>query len=212
MAAERRDRARPGLAGGRRAHVVQDQALVFGCGEEELWGSRIESGRRRCLQGRGRTLESADHARERTAIAWELNVVWRELDPMSNRYIWPFSVDIATRDPSGLCAALSTTRTRNGTEAKWGAGMGVDTDSSLRMTHMFAKHPKLAAATGKGRAALSKSGGLSGVDGDISGAACGCVGSAFGVQRHRPRCMQGFRYGQIPTISVGRDWHRGLSI
>lgn len=51
----------------------------------------------------GRTVESADHARDRTAIAWELYAAWMELDAMSNTNICPASVDMATRDPSGLC-------------------------------------------------------------------------------------------------------------
>ena len=99
----------------------------------------------------GRTFESADHARDRTAMACELYVAWIELDAMSNTYICPASEDMATREPSGLCndsGELSVTLTHahtTATESDCTGEADRDTNSSLRITHMFAEHPEFAA-------------------------------------------------------------------
>ena len=49
-----------------------------------------------------RTVESADQAKDRTAIACELYATCIEFDAMSKTKICPASDDMATRDPSGL--------------------------------------------------------------------------------------------------------------
>ena len=54
-----------------------------------------------------RTVESADHAKDRTAMACELYATWIELVATSKMKICPASEDIATREPSGLCNTYS---------------------------------------------------------------------------------------------------------
>ena len=142
----------------------------------------------------GRTFESADHARDRTAMACELYVAWIELDAMSNTYICPASEDMATREPSGLCndsGELSVTLTHahtTATESDCTGEANRDTNSSLRITHMFAEHPKLATTAVQRCAPLAERLWFCGVDCDVAGATCRCVRSSSWVQGYRPCC------------------------
>jgi hypothetical protein len=70
--------------------------------------------------GENETWESSDHARDRTAIAWDVYVEIKEVDSTSKTKICPDSVARATREPSGLWSAqkkknwLATCRDRRG--------------------------------------------------------------------------------------------------
>ena len=65
-----------------------------------------------------RTVESADQAKDRTAMACELYATWIELVATSKMKIWPASEDMATREPSGLCNTYNQRKVLN---AKRGA-------------------------------------------------------------------------------------------
>lgn len=54
------------------------------------------------------TLESYDHATDRTDIAWELNAVARALDSRSKINTWPDSDARAMRFPSGLWVHINS--------------------------------------------------------------------------------------------------------
>ncbi len=85
--------------------VMQNEPFVFRCANEQLdiyehegFGIWIDI----------RTLESYDHATDRTDIAWELNAVARALDSRSKINTWPDSDARAMRFPSGLWVNINS--------------------------------------------------------------------------------------------------------